>query len=132
MKEVEVKVLLPFVSGKKAFDSGDEISLDEEVAYSLAKKAVIEFKNKKGFETLHKAKTAKETEAKAKQQEEEAKVNAIIKQSAIQNELNELYLAVVLKEAELNGEVLSDEETMEAIESLTKRDTLANKKAGKK
>lgn len=128
MKEAKVKVLMPFVSGSKSFDSGDNISLDEEVAYSLAKKLVVEFSNQKQFDTLHSAKTTKENELKAKKIEADAKSNAILKQSAIQNELNELYLAVVLKEAELNGEVLSEEETVSAVESIMKRDSIKSKK----
>lgn len=34
----KVKVILPFVQEKKSFGIGDEISLDQELAYSLAKK----------------------------------------------------------------------------------------------
>jgi len=66
---------------------------------------------------------------KLKQAEDEAKANAIIRQSHIQNELNSLYEQVALKEAELNGEVLSDEDLQNAIESISKRDALDTKKA---
>ena len=129
MKEVKVKVVLPFVSGDKSFDSGEHISMEEGLAYALAKKSVIEFDDEAQFKTIDKSKTAKATKAKAKKLEEAAKANSILKQSEIQNELNELYLAVVLKEAELNGEVLSDEEVFNEVESIQKRDALVSKKA---
>ena len=129
MKKVKVKVLLPFVSGKTSFGGGDEISLDQDVAYKLTKKGVVEFQVKKEFTDLDSEIVKADAEAKAKQEEDDAKVKAILEQGVIQNDLNELYLAVVLKEAELNGEVLSDEEVTNAVESIAKRDAVATKKA---
>ena len=61
--------------------------------------------------------------------EDEAKVKSILEKSKIQNELNELYLATILKEAELDGEVLSDDEILAAVESIAKRDAMDKKKA---
>lgn len=107
---------------------GDVIEVDDITALRYIKKDIAIPKVEKELKELLSRAEAIEVQEK----EAQAQASAILRKSVIQNELNELYLAVVLKEAELNGEVLNDEEILEAVESLTKRDSLVNKKAGSK
>lgn len=108
------------------YEIGDSIEVSEEQAVAFIEKDIAEFKTKKEHTAFEK----KIEEIKAKKAEDEAKVKAIIEESRIKTELNELYLAVILKEAELNGEVLNEEETLDAVELLSKRDAVDNKEAG--
>jgi len=118
--------LLQHLSGVDGVkEVGEEIEVTEEQAVAYIEKGIAEPLSKKALDDFNKKVKA----IKAKKLEDEAKVNAIIKQSHIQNELNKLYQAVVLKEAELNGEVLSDDEVLEAVEALSKRDAMVTKKA---
>lgn len=69
----KVKVLLPFVQGKKSHDAGDEILLATEVAYKMSLKGVVEFKTKKEFTELDKKMTEQATkELEEKEQKEKA------------------------------------------------------------
>ena len=106
-------------------EAGETIFVSDEQAIAFIEKGIAEPKTKKELDEF----LAKIEAIKAKKLEDDAKVKAILEQGVIQNDLNELYLAVVLKEAELNGEVLSDEEILEAVESISKRDAVATKKA---
>lgn len=107
------------------FEIGDTIEVTDEQAIAYIEKEIAAPKTKKELDAF----LEKVEGIKAKKLEDEAKVKAILEQGVIQNELNELYLAVVLKEAELNGEVLSDEETTNAVEEISKRDAMASKEA---
>ncbi len=78
MDKTEVKVLLPFVSGKQSFGHGDKVTLDQETAYKYALKGVVEFKTKKEFEELHKKIKAKEIEEREDQEKKEKKAAAIL------------------------------------------------------
>ena len=121
--------LLQHISGSDgSFEVGDTIEVTDAQAVAFIEKGIAEFKTQKELDAFMK----KVSKLKADKAEAEAKANAILKQSAIQNELNQLYLEVVLKEAELNGEVLSEEETLSAVEAIAKRDAVAGKKTGKK
>lgn len=105
---------------------GDTIDISDEQAVAYIEKGIATPKTKKELDSF----LGKVEEIKAKKLEDKAKVKAILEQGAIQNELNKLYLAVVLKEAELNGEVLSDEEILKAVESIQKRDSLVSNETG--
>jgi|GEM_PF-4959268 len=108
-----------------SFEAGSQIEATESEAVAFIEKGIAGFKTEKELNDFIK----KVESIKLKQAEDEAKANAIIRQSHIQNELNSLYEQVALKEAELNGEVLSDEDLQNAIESISKRDALDTKKA---
>jgi len=103
---------------------GDTIEVTDKQAVAFIEKGIAEFKTQKELDVFMK----KVSKLKADKAEAEAKANAVLKQGVIQNELNELYLAVVLKEAELNGVVLSEEEIVSAVESITKRDSIKSNK----
>ena len=122
-------ILKQHLSGTKgSFEIGEEIEVTDNQAVAFIEKGIATFKTQKELEAFKK----KIEKIKADKAEAEAKANAILKQSAIQNELNQLYLEVVQKEAELNGEVLSDEEKLQAVEAIAKRDAATGKKTGKK
>ena len=121
--------LLQHLSGADGVNEiGDEIEVTEEQAIAFIEKGIAEPKTKKELDTFLK----KVKELKTKKAENDAKVKSILQKSEIQNKLNELYLEVVLKEAEFNGEVLTDEQVLDAVESLSKRDAMVNKKASGK
>jgi len=107
------------------FEIGDSIEVEDKQAVAFIEKGIAAPETEKELEAFMK----KVAGIKAKKLEDDAKVKAILEQSVIQNDLNELYLAVVLKEAELNGEVLSDEEINNACEAISKRDAVDTKKA---
>ena len=75
MANIKVKIVLPLVIGNKSYGQGEEISLDQEVAYTYAKKGVVEFNSEKAFKDLDKkiteaiAKKIQEDEDKAKELE---------------------------------------------------------------
>ena len=122
-------ILKQHLSGADGVKSiGDTIDVSDEEAVAFIEKGIAEPETQKELEAFLK----KVQGIKAKKLEDDAKVKAILEQGVIQNDLNELYLAVVLKEAELNGEVLSDEEVTNAVESIAKRDAVATKKASGK
>lgn len=123
MNKLELLQHLSGVGGVS--EVGSSIEVDDATAIRYINKGIAKAETVKAHNALMK----KAEKLKSEKAEAEAKANAILKQSVIQNELNELYLSVVEKEAELNGEVLSDEEKLEAVESISKRDALANKKA---
>jgi len=118
-----LKMHLSGADGTK--EAGETIFVSDEQAIAFIEKGIAEPKTKKELDEF----LAKIEAIKAKKLEDEAKAKSILEQGVIQNDLNELYLAVVLKEAELNGEVLSDEEILEAVEAISKRDAVATKKA---
>ena len=107
------------------FNVGDTIEVADLQAVAFIEKGIAEPKTKKELDDF----LSKIEGIRAKKLEDDAKVKAILEQGVIKNDLNELYLAVVLKEAELNGEVLSDEEVTNAVENIAKRDAVATKKA---
>lgn len=82
----KVKVILPFVQGKKSFGIGDEISLDQELAYSLAKKGVVEFSNKKEFTKLDETINAKQQAKLEEKEENERKAAAILRKHDLEKE----------------------------------------------
>lgn len=125
---MKLKLLQHLSGAGGVFEVGDEIEVTDSQAVAYIEKGIATFETKKELDAFSK----KIKKLKAEKAEAEAKAKAILNQSMIQNELNELYLAVVLKEAELNGEVLSDEEILNAVESIQKRDALASKKTGGK
>ncbi len=125
---MKLKLLQHLSGANGVLEVGQEIEVTDIQAVAYIEKGIAEPKTKKELEAFLK----KADGIKAKKLEDEAKAKAILENGVIQNELNELYLAVVLKEAELNGEVLSDEEVLEAVESITKRDSLVSKKTGGK
>jgi len=104
---------------------GQEIEVTDIQAVAFIKKGIAEPKTKKELDVFLK----KVDGIKAKKLEDEAKSKAILEKSKIQNELNKLYEEAVLKEAELNGEVLSEDEIFNAVEELIKRDATVIKKA---
>ena len=116
--------LLKHLSGADGvYEVGDTIELNDSQSLAFIKKEIAEFKTKKELDAFIKKAEKIETE----KVEADAKVKAILEESIIKNELNELYLAVVLKEAELNGEVLKDDEVLEAVENIAKRDAMGSK-----
>jgi len=123
-------ILLQHLSGVDGVLSiGDEIDVKSDLqAINFIQKGIAKAKTEKEEKSLmSKVEKLKAGEAKAL-----AESNAILKKGVIQNELNGLYEAVIKKEAELNGEVLSDGELLEAVEALSKRDAVVSKKGGKK
>jgi len=113
-------ILKQHISGADgAKEIGDTIEVTDAQAVAFIEKGIAGFKTQKELEAFMK----KVSKLKAEKAEADAKANAVLKQSAIQNELNQLYLEVVLKEAELNGEVLNEEEVENAVESIMKRDS---------
>lgn len=119
-------ILKQHLSGANGtFEVGEEITVTDEQAIAYIGKGIAEPKTKKELDTFLK----KVDGIKAKKLEDEAKSKAILEKSKIQNELNKLYEEVVLKEAELNGEVLSDDEVLEGVENLQKRDAMGAEKA---
>jgi len=125
---MKLKLLQHLSGADGVFEVGDEIEVTDEQAVAFIEKGIATCKTAKELEAFRK----KVEKIKADKEAAEAKAKAILMQSNIQNELNELYLQVVLKEAELNGEVLSDEEKLQAVEAIAKRDAVAGKKTGKK
>lgn len=118
--------LLQHLSGVDGvLEVGTIIDAKDEQALVYIEKGIAEAQTEKAYKDLLK----KAETIKAKKAEDEAKAKAILEQSVIQNELNELYLAIALKEAELNGEVLSDDEVFTAVEAISKRDAMDTKKA---
>ncbi len=119
--------LLQHLSGVDGVkEVGEEIDVTDAQAVAFIEKGIAEPKTAKELNAFLK----KIDGLKTKKLEAEAQANSILEKSVIQNELNELYLAVVLKEAELNGEVLNDEEILESVEAISKRDAVATKEAG--
>lgn len=84
MSKVKVKVLLPFVQEKKSYGFGDELSLDSNFAYKLAKKNVIEFVNKKEFITLKDKIEASEKARIEELEEQERQVAAILEKDFLE------------------------------------------------
>lgn len=84
MSKVKVKVLLPFVQEKKSYGFGDELSLDSNFAYKLAKKNVIEFVNKKEFTTLKDEIEASEKARIEELEEQERQVAAILEKDFLE------------------------------------------------
>lgn len=84
MSKVKVKVLLPFVQEKKSYGFGDELSLDSNFAYRLAKKNVIEFVNKKEFTTLKDEIEASEKARIEELEEQERQVAAILEKDFLE------------------------------------------------
>ena len=103
---------------------GDTIEVSETEAIAYIEKGIAEFKTKKELDEFLK----KIEKIKLEKAEKEAKVKAILEQGKIQNDLNALYLLVVEKEAELNGAVLNETETVAAVEAIAKRETSSKKK----
>ena len=81
----KVKVLQPFVQGKKSFGVNEEPSLPQEIAYSLALKGVVEFKNKKEFTALDETTKADEKEKQEQKEEEERQAAAILEKDFLEN-----------------------------------------------
>ncbi len=81
----KVKVLLPFVQGKKSFGFGETLPLDPKLAYSLAKKGVVEFLNKKEFTALDEQIKKDEQEAIEEKEEQERQVAAILEKDFLEN-----------------------------------------------
>jgi len=114
------------ISGKNGVvEIGGEIEVPDENTTAYIEKGIAEFKNKKDLDSFIK----RFKKLKSEKEESEAKAKAILEKSRIQNELNSLYENVVKKEAELNGEVLSDDEVLNAVEALSKRDAVDSEKA---
>lgn len=84
MSKVKVKVLLPFVQEKKSYGFGDELSLDSNFAYRLAKKNVIEFVNKIEFTTLKDEIEASEKARIEELEEQERQVAAILEKDFLE------------------------------------------------
>ncbi len=80
----KVKILLPFVQGKKSFGFGEEITLDSKVAYVLALKNVVEFKNKKEFTTLDENIKAEEKAKQEQKEQDEKQVAAILEKDFLE------------------------------------------------
>lgn len=90
----KVKVLLPFVREKESFGIGETTSLPQMVAYSFAKKGVVEFVTKKQFTELD-AKISKEKEEqKIKEDEEQKRVAAIQNKEVLESERAKLQVRV--------------------------------------
>jgi len=100
-----------------ALDIGDPIEVTDEQAISYIEKGIAGFKTQKE----HDAFMGKVKNIKAKVAANQAEAKAIIQKEHLENELNALYTDVVLKEAELNGVVLNDEQILEMVEELKRR-----------
>lgn len=96
---------------------GDPIEVAEESVLNYLAKGIAKFKTQKE----HDAFMEKTKKVKAEADAKEAAANAIIRKEHLENELNALYTDVVLKEAELNGVVLDEEQILEMVEELKRR-----------
>lgn len=94
MSKVKVKVLLPFVQEKKSYGFGDELSLDSNLAYKLAKKKVVEFANKKEFATLSEEIEANEKAKLEEIEEKERQVAAILAKEDLEKKRESLQAEV--------------------------------------
>lgn len=103
---------------------GEIIEVTDLEAVAYIEKGIAEPKTKKELDDF----MQKIADIKAKKAEDDAKVKAILEQGVIQNDLNALYEKVVLKEAELNGVVLSEQEVLNEVEAISKRDASKGKK----
>ena len=112
--------ILQHLSGNKVYEIGSVYFAKSKIeAARLIRKGIAELEDKKAQEKL--LKEAEKLEKKAA--EEEAKKQAILRAEQIKKELRELYEQVVLKEAELAGVVLDDEQKAKLIDELEKRNS---------
>jgi len=86
----KVKVILPFVQGKKSFSIGEEISLDNDLAYKLAKKGTVEFVSAKQFKELDEKLTKDENDKKEAELEVEKKLAALLEKDSLEAEREKL------------------------------------------
>lgn len=111
-------ILQQHLSGAKGtFEVGETITVDDATALRYIKKGIAKPKTEKELKSFMEKAQAIENEAEQKK----AQAKAILESDAIKVELNSLYAQVVLKEAELLGVVLSDEEIVGEIETLILR-----------
>lgn len=111
-------ILLQHLSGAKGtFEVGETITVNDSTALRYIKKGIAEPKTEKELKSFMQKAEAIEKEEAAKQ----AEAKAILEQDRLKVELNSLYAQVVLKESELLGVVLSDEEIVSEIETLIQR-----------
>lgn len=106
------------ISGAKGVkEVGEVINVDDFAALRFIKKGIAEPKTKKELENF----MAKMKKLQADKDAKEAEAKAILEKEKIEIELNGLYLEVVNKEAELEGVVLDEEQTLNMVEELKKR-----------
>ena len=106
MKQLKVKLLTGRSSSEGSNSPGDKIDLPLNEAVSLIGSGQAEAVNKQAYESALKNIEAKKLE----DEEQEVKVNAILQKETLELELRELYRAVAVKSAELNGVILNEEE----------------------
>ena len=112
---MKLELLMPLSGTNGTFEAGEEIVVaDDATALRYVEKGIAKFKNKKEHEAfLKKVDAIKKEEA-----EKKAQAEALVKQDQLRAELNALVAQVVMKAAEVNGVVLSDEEIVDGVEAL--------------
>jgi len=84
--KIKVKVILPFVQEKSSFAPGDEILLDDELAYIFAKRGVVSFASEKQFKELDTKLTKEENDKKEAELEAEKKLAALLEKDSLEAE----------------------------------------------
>lgn len=119
----KVRVIFPFVIGDESFASPDEPVLETNIAYSLALKGVVEFKNKKEFTSLDEKIKAEQKEQDEQKEEEEKKVAAILQKDFLENKRS-----ILQSEVDAITHILDDAATYykpysDLAEDLAKKDS---------
>lgn len=96
---------------------GEVITVDDFLALRYIEKGIAEPRTKKELDAF----MSKMEKLKEEQAKKEAEAKAIMEKEKIEVELNSLYLDVVNKEAELEGVVLTEEQTLNMVEELKNR-----------
>ena len=112
---MKLELLMPLSGPNGTFEKGEEIAVaDDAAALRYIEKGIAKFKNKKEHDAfLKKIDAIKEEQARRK-----AEAEALIKQEQLRAELNSLCAQVVIKAAEVNGVVLSDQQIVDGVEAL--------------
>ncbi|MFK5937720.1 MAG: hypothetical protein QM497_04895 [Sulfurimonas sp.] len=111
-------ILLQHLSGAKGtFEVGETVTVNDATAYRYIKKGIATLKTEKELKSFMQKAEAIE----AKEATKKAHAKAILESDRLKVELNALYAQVVLKESELKGVVLRDEEIVDKIETLILR-----------
>ncbi len=111
-------ILKQHLSGAKGvFKVGESITVDDATALRYIKKGIAEPKTKKELDEF----MQKSEAIVVAQAQKEAEAKAILESEKLKTELKALYAQVVMKEAEFLGIVLSSEEIVAEVETLTTR-----------
>lgn len=112
MSELRIKLLTGRSGLDGSFLPGDKVALPLQEAISLIQSGQAEAVDKKGYKAaIEQLQVEREQQAMA-----QAEQKAVLEKERLQNELRELYRQTVLKVAQIEGVVLSEEEIETAVE----------------